>query len=218
MNLEEIEVSGDFPLDEVREKTRDFEFCMEHIDSYFGKESNLSCTVGKFPEKHSPDYCWGGCPGALQEAMHIFKAYYPHIEQEMKKVRYVVGKVEGPLDLKEDERVIFAGNCTSWEGQIDGEDVRIESSYKTTTEVDEKKTKSNDLLLKTFKTLWASNKRRGKRYLHAKGCPLSVGDHVHYLSIVGKIKNINFDPRMVVSLNVLYWVMRLNRFLKRFTG
>ncbi len=216
MNLEEIEVAGDFPLDEVREKTTDFEFCMEHIDSYFGKDSNISCTVGTFPEKHSPDYCWGGCPGALQEAMHIFKAYYPNVEKEMKKVRYVVGKVEGPLDLEEDEKVIFAGNCTSWEGTIDGENVKIESSYKTSTEVDEKKTKSNDMLLKTLKTLWAANKRRGKRYTHAKGCTLSVGDHVHYLSVISKIKNVNFDPRMVVSLNVLYWVMRLNRFINRF--
>jgi len=33
--------------------------------------------------------------------------------------------VEGPLDLDEGERVIFAGNCTSWKGKIDGKDVNI---------------------------------------------------------------------------------------------
>lgn len=94
MNLEEIEVGGNLPLQEVQGKTRNFEFCMEHIDNYFGKNGNLKCTVGTFPEEHSPDYCWGGCPGALQEAMHIFKAYYPNVSKEMKRVRYVVGKVE----------------------------------------------------------------------------------------------------------------------------
>ncbi len=67
MDIEEIEVLGDFPLEAVQEHTRDFAFCMEKIDDYFGDESNLSCTVGTFPEAHSPDYCWGGCPGALQE-------------------------------------------------------------------------------------------------------------------------------------------------------
>ena len=67
MDIAEIEVLGDFPLEEVQEHTRGFAFCMERIDDYFGEESNLSCTVGTFPEAHSRDYCWGGCPGALQE-------------------------------------------------------------------------------------------------------------------------------------------------------
>jgi hypothetical protein len=49
MNIEEIDVSGDFPLEEVRGKTKNFEFCMEHIDSYFSKDSNLTCNVGAFP-------------------------------------------------------------------------------------------------------------------------------------------------------------------------
>jgi len=218
MNLEEIDVLGDFPLKEVQEKTRSFEFCMEHVDSYFGGESNLSCTVGTFPEKHSPDYCWGGCPGALQEAMHIFKGYYPNVNKEMKKVRYVVGKIDEPLELEEDEKVIFAGDCTSWEGRINGDHVKIESSYKSSKEVDERKTKSNDMLLKTCKTLYKCFKQKSSRYIHAKGCPVSVGDHVHYLSAIAKIKNVNFDPRMLLPLNVDYWKMRTNRALNRLFG
>jgi uncharacterized protein (DUF362 family) len=215
MKLEEIDVLGNFPLKEVQEKTRNFQFCMEHIDSYFGAESNLSCTVGTFPEEHSPDYCWGGCPGALQEAMHIFKGYYPNVNKEMKKVRYVVGRVDGPIELDEDERVIFAGDCTRWEGRINGDPVKIESSYRGPKEVDECKTKSNDMLLKTWKTLWNCFKHKNSRYIHAKGCPVSVGDHVHCLSAIGKIKNVNFDQRMVVPLNIEYWKMRTMRALHR---
>ena len=105
--MDQIEVGGDFPLDEVREKTRNFEFCLERIDDYFGADSNLSCTVGTFPEAHSPDYCWGGCPGSLQEAMHIFRGFYPDVDKDMHKVRYVVGKVDGPLNLEDGERVLF---------------------------------------------------------------------------------------------------------------
>ena len=218
MNIEEIDVSGDFPLEEVRGKTQNFEFCMEHIDSYFGKDSNLTCKVGAFPEKHSPDYCWGGCPGALQEAMHIFKGYYPNVNREMKKVRYIVGKVDEPLDLDPDEKVIFAGNCTSWKGTIDGKDVRIESSYKSPAEVNEQNTKSNDMLLKTWQTLWACFKQKNSRYIHAKGCPVSVGNHVHYLSAIGKINNVNFDSRMLIPVNIAYWRMRTYRLLNRFIG
>jgi uncharacterized protein (DUF362 family) len=215
MKLDEIEVSGDFPLGEMQKKTKSFEFCMEHIDSYFEKSPNLSCTVGTFPEKHSPDYCWGGCPGSLQETMHIFRAFYPEIEKEMGKVRYVVGKVEGPLNLEEGEKVLFAGDCTSWEGEIDGEHVKIESAYKTTSEVDEKKAKSNDLQLKiisaSLHTLF--NK---KRYIHLKGCPTSVAQHVNYLSSIAKIPNVNFDPRLVFGVNAAYYKMQFMKILNKF--
>jgi hypothetical protein len=81
--------------------------------------------------------------------------------------------------------------------------------------VDEGKTKSNDMLLKTWKTLWNCFRHKNSRYIHAKGCPVSVGDHVHCLSAIGKIHNVNFDPRMVVPANVGYWKMRTMRALHR---
>ncbi|MCP4666499.1 MAG: DUF362 domain-containing protein [Deltaproteobacteria bacterium] len=216
MDLEEIDVSGDFPLEAVREKTKGFQFCMERIDDYFGEESNLSCTVGTFPEEHSPDYCWGGCPGALQEAMHIFRSFYPGVDREMKKIRFVVGKVEGPLQLDEDETVVFAGDCTSWEGEIDGKDVKIEADYKNYASVDETKTRSNDMLLKTMKTLSHAFRNRSSRWIHAKGCTLSVAEIVHYLSVLAKIDNPNLDVRLSFSVNIAYWQMRFMRFMNRF--
>jgi len=214
IKLDEIDVSGDFPLEAVQKKTKNFQFCMEHIDSYFDKSPNLNCTVGTFPEKHSPDYCWGGCPGSLQEAMHIFRAFYPDIETKMGKIRYVVGKVEGPLNLAEGEKVIFAGDCTSWEGEIDGEHVKIENRYKTTSEVDEKKAKSNDLQLKIASATLHGMLNR-KRYIRIKGCPTSVAQNVNYLSSMAKIPNINFDPRLVFGVNAGYYQMRFKRFVNQ---
>lgn len=211
--LEDIELLGDFPLDEIQERTKDFQFCMERIDDYFGKEGHLSCTVGTFPEQDSPEYCWGGCPGALQEAMHIFRGYLPDVDREMKNVRYVVGRLEGPIELAEGERVIFAGDCTHWEGRIDSESVRIEGSYVRHCDKGVAKAKSNDMLLKIMGALWLCLKRRSSRYIHVKGCPVSVAQHVSYLSSVGKVPNPNFDPRMVVSVNIAYWQMRFNRFV-----
>jgi uncharacterized protein (DUF362 family) len=218
MNLDAIDVSGDFPLQEVQEKTTGFEFCMERIDDYFGEESNLSCTVGTFPEEHSPDYCWGGCPGALQEAMHIFRGFYPNVDREMKKTRFVIGKVDGPLEVGDDEMVIFAGDCTSWEGKLDGEEVKIESSYKNYRFVDETKTKSNDMLMKYLKTLSHAYVNRRKRWIHAKGCTLSVAEIVNYLSVLAKIGNPNFDSRLYLPANIAYWQMRSKRLANRLFG
>jgi hypothetical protein len=218
MSLDEIEVSGDFPLGDVQEKTKNFEFCLERIDNYFGEDNNISCTVGTFPEGHSADYCWGGCPGALQEAMHIFKGFYPDAQNEMKKVRYVVGRVEGPIDVAGDERVLFSGDCTSWKGRINGKNISIKSSYKTTKEVDARNTKTHDMLLRIISALWNCLIHRSSPYIHAKGCPVSVADHVNYLSSVGKIRNPNFDPRLAVGATVTYWQMRFKRFVNRFLG
>jgi len=216
MNLDQIEVGGDFPLEEMQQKTRNFEFCLERIDDYFGEQSNLSCTVGAFPEKHASDYCWGGCPGALQEAMHIFRGFYPDVDQKMGKIRYVVGKVDAPLDLADNERVIFAGSCTSWEGRIDGQNVKIESSYKTFSEVDETKSKSNDMLLKFMGTQTHALMNRSARYIHINGCPLSVAQHVNYLSAMANIGNPILDPRLLIPVNIGYWQMQFNRLLNRF--
>jgi hypothetical protein len=218
MVLDQIDVGGDYPLEEVQNRTENFKFCVERIDNYFSGTRNLSCTVGTFPEKHSSDYCQGGCPGALQEAVHIFRGFNPDVDRQMRKVRYAVGKINGPLNLAKDERVIFAGNCTSWEGDINGESVKIESSYKTADDVDEKRTNSNDMLLKTAKAILHSLLKRRSRYLDAKGCPLSVAQHVNYVSYMANIKNPNFDPRLFIPINIAYWQMRFFRFLNRFIG
>ena len=213
--LDEIEVAGDFPLEQVRERTRGFRFVLERIDKYFGQESNLTCTVGGFPEEHSPDYCRGGCPGALQEAMHILNQFSPNAEQKMRKIRYVIGRTNDPLDLDEGERVLFAGDCTNWEGCFDGKEVKIEGNYRTTGRTDVRKTKSNDMLLKMLGSFWKCFRRRSARYIHARGCPVSVAEHLNYLSSMGGIANPNLDPKLVLPLNIAYWRMRIGRLLNR---
>jgi len=218
MDLNEIEVGGDFPLDEARERSANFEFCLERIDDYFNGQSNIRCTVGTFPEAHSRDYCWGGCPGALQEAMHILQGFHPDARTAMAKIRYVVGAVDGPLDLEKDEKVIFAGACTSWRGTIDGQEVNIESAYQTREQTDARKTRSNDLIHKTNKALWNCVKSGGKRYLRASDCPVSVADHVNYVSYLGKLGNPNFDSRLFAPITAAYFHMRANRLWNRLFG
>ena len=211
IDLDQIDVVGDYPLAEVQARTTGFQFLMERIDTYFKPESHLTCTVGAFPEAHSPDYCWGGCPGALQEAMHILKAYASDVEQTMQKVRYVVGQVEGPLDLEPDERVIFAGDCTSWDGEIDGEHVRIEPRYRTKDRIDARRTRSNDMLLGLARTFGILLRSRNKRWVHVPGCTVSVANHVNALSFAGKIGNPVLDRRMLFGVNRAYYEAHLHR-------
>lgn len=216
MDLGEIEVAGDFPLDEVQEKTRRFEFCVERIDRYFQPGGFLHCTVGRFPEGR--DYCWGGCPGALQEAAHILRVYDEAAVRAMRPVRYVVGETREPLELQEGERVLFAGECTAWRGRIRGKEVCIEGRYRPPQPGEEAHRPSNDMLRRTAAALWNTLKRPGAGHLHARGCPVSVADHVHYLARYGGIRNPNLDPRLLVPVTLAYCQMRLGRFWNRFIG
>ncbi len=216
IDINDIEIGGDFPLEELQENNKNFRFCLERIDNYFNVKGNLTCTVGTFPEQHSRDYCWGGCPGSLQESIHIYKTAHPDVLKKIKKIRYVVGQVEGDLDLQEDERVLFAGNCTSYKGKLNGSFVTINSTYKTSSEINVRKTKSNDMVKRTFITMKNVLFNRKKRYLRAKGCPVSVADHVHYISGLGDIPNMNFEPKLMLLSNLAYLQMRIMRFLNRF--
>jgi uncharacterized protein (DUF362 family) len=218
MSLDDIEVLGDFPLGEVRERSEGFAFCNERVDDYFADDPNLRCTVGRFPEAHSREYCWGGCPGALQEAVHIVKAATPKEYSEMRKIHYVVGQVDAPLEEREGETVIFAGDCTRWSGTLSGEPVKIKSRYVTASKVDEDKTPSNDMLLKTLRTVLRCLRVRKKPFLRAVGCPVPVGDHVHYLSFLGRIPNPNFDRRILFEINIAYLKMRFMRLWHRIFG
>jgi uncharacterized protein (DUF362 family) len=215
MDIEQIQIDGDITVSELQERNRDFEFCLEHIDDYFGPETNLRCTVGKFPEKHSPDYCWGGCPGALQEAMHIFRGFNPEVDRRLGKIRYVVGEVEGPLDLEPDERVIFAGDCTCWEGKIDNRKVKIDSCYRTTEQVDETRTRSYDMVSKVGHAIAHAALNSRSRWIRIKGCPVSVAEHVHYFSSFGRVANPQFDPKLFVPVTIDYAKMHIGRLYNR---
>ena len=211
MDINQIQIDGDISIEDLQGQNRDFEFCLEQITDYFGPETNLRCTVGKFPEQHSPNYCWGGCPGALQEAMHIFRGFNSAVDQQLGKIHYVVGQVEGPLDLKPDERVLFAGDCTCWEGRIDGQPVRIESRYHSADQVDESRTRPYDMIQKVSRAIAHAGMNGRSRWIRIKGCPVSVAEHVHYVSALGRIPNPMFDTRLLIPVTIDYAKMRFGR-------
>lgn len=220
IDLKDIEIIGDYPLEEVQKKTRDYKSLYIPIDKGFEKNRKIRCIVGEFPEKHSKEYCWGGCPGSLTEVWTLSKAFFPDTEDRMKKMVFVVGHVKDDLNLDRDERVLFMGDCAKWEGIINGKKVKIEGDYKTTSEVDPTKAKTNDMLLKILqaKAHATYNKFVRAKYVHVKGCPVSVARLVSYFCTLYRVPDFNFDRRLLWGLNIAYWQMRANRFLRKIIG
>jgi hypothetical protein len=94
----------------------------------------------------------------------------------------------------------------------------VRESYERNREPEVSETRSNDMILKVLGALWHGWRRRKSPYLHVKGCPVSVAQHVSYLSSLGGLPNPNFDPRMVFSVNIAYWQMRVHRLLNQWLG
>jgi uncharacterized protein (DUF362 family) len=219
-SLDQVEVGGDFPLDEIRIKTQNFTIVHERIDTYF-KDGPVTCTVGTFPEEDR-DYCWGGCPGALEEAIHLYRRVKPDIENEMMPVRFVVGSVEGPLDLADDEKVLFVGDCTSWQGQIDGEQVKVESCYTNNRDVNPRGMQSVDPIRHILRFARTTIGRKNTRWMRLHGCPVSQASQQEYLAFLGEVDNPVADPEVLkgVTLNIYldYLKMRTNRLLHHVFG
>jgi hypothetical protein len=67
------------------------------------------------------------------------------------------------------------------------------------------------MLKKSFIPAINMLKHRKQRYIRIDGCPVSVGDHVHYVSGLGGVGNPNYDKRMFFGATLAYWQMRLGR-------
>jgi hypothetical protein len=65
------------------------------------------------------------------------------------------------------------------------------------------------MLLKFITTQFHTLRNKSSRYIHVKGCPTSVAQHVNYLAAMAKINNPNFDPRLIVQVNTSYYQMQL---------
>ena len=221
IDLEDIEIIGDYPLEEIQDKTKNFMSLYKPIDKMFEKHPKIRCVVGKFPEKHSKDYCWGGCPGSLTEMWTVCERFFPDATDRMKKkLVYVVGDVKGEIKVDKDEKVLFVGNCAKWEGTIDGKKVKVEGNYKTTDDVNPRKAKTNDMIIKIViaKSHALLKKLTRAKHVHVKGCPLSVASLMSYFCTLFGVPDCNFDKRLLYGLNIRYWQMRSIRFFRRIIG
>jgi uncharacterized protein (DUF362 family) len=219
--LDDIEIGGDYPPEEVRARSAGFRILHRRIDEHF-RDGPVTCTVGAFPEEEWRDYCWGGCPGVLQEVVHLCRRVFPGCEDHMKKVRCVVGRVAGPLDLAPDERVLFLGDCTSWEGAIDGEPVAIESRHTSHRDLGHHGHQSVDPLRGMLRFRRAARRAQGVRWHRLGGCPVSQAELHHYLALLGGIPDVGGHSALLRgrSSHVYtdYLKMRTMRLLRHVVG
>jgi uncharacterized protein (DUF362 family) len=181
--LSEIELGGDVTLDEARERAKGFKVGLIRVEKYF-EGSNITAYAGPPPKSENTDYCWGGCPGAIEEAIEMLRIYDTECDQKMPRLHVVFGRYEGGIDAKPGERVVFIGDCAEWKGRIGNDLIEIDNLYRHRDTIDPHHVVGEDIADKMRKMRKVLHESAGKQTMRLTGCPVSVAEQLWALIAV----------------------------------
>jgi uncharacterized protein (DUF362 family) len=217
MDMKAIKLSGDVTFDEAKSRAKGFQVGLIRVEKYF-EGTNIYAYAGPPPGHGSDGYCWGGCPGVMEEVIEVLRLVDPQCDAKLPKIHLVFGHYKGPLDIEYGEKVVFVGDCCSWEGKLGQELVQIKSVYKDRSTLDPHDAKHNDVYARMIKMAKKLREASSSPYIRLEGCPVSIGELILLLAELGGIKNPYFDRRQIVGFNLSYLQWRSTELWKRLRG
>jgi uncharacterized protein (DUF362 family) len=196
LDLDQVEISGDVSLDEAKARAKGFRVGLIRVEKYF-EGTSITAYAGPPPEPEHSDYCWGGCPGAIEEAIEILRVFDEQCDAKMPRMHVVFGAYDGPIPAAPGEKVIFIGDCAQWKGSLAGKPVEIRSLYKDRSHLDPHSEKHQDIFQKMAVTTKKIATSRSEPHIRLEGCPVSVAEQVLALVSVGGLKNPYMDAKNV---------------------
>jgi uncharacterized protein (DUF362 family) len=213
-DLAKIRITGDVSLDEARARAKGFRVGLIRVEKYF-EGTNISAYAGPPPEGEGADYCWGGCPGAIEEAIEILRVYDQTTDQKIPRMHVVFGAYDGPIHAAPGEKVVFIGDCAEWKGQLAGKPVAIENIYKPRSTMDPHSAKSEDVFVKMAN---AYRELRGRDVIRLEGCPVSVMEQVLALIEIAGLKSPFFQRENMTSFTRGYFGWKARAALNTLAG
>jgi uncharacterized protein (DUF362 family) len=217
MAMKDIVLTGDVSMDEAKSRAKGFQVGLIRVEKYF-EGTNIHAYAGAPPGHGSDGYCWGGCPGVMEEVIEVLRLVDLECDKKLPKLHLVFGAYKGPLDASYGEKVIFIGDCVSWEGKLGSELVQIKSVYKDRSTLDPHSAKHNDVYARMIKMAKKLREAKNSQYIRLEGCPVSIGELILMLAELGGIKNPYFDRRMATKFNLAYLQWRGTAAWKRLRG
>ncbi len=217
IDLEEIDIVGSVSLNDAKARAAGFRVGLIPVDEYF-KGSSIRAYGGTPPKPSNTDYCWGGCPGALEEAIEILRQFDTGTDDKIPPTHIVFGAWDKPLDVNPGEKVIFMGDCATYRGPVAGRDVVIENVYEDRSTKKPLDAKDVDIFGKMIGTTLAWQSMRSKDVLEIRGCPVSVAEQVLLLVKLGKLKNPYMDPLVALRFTNAYLGKRARNAMNRLLG
>jgi uncharacterized protein (DUF362 family) len=199
-NLRDIEITGDVTLEEAKRRAKGFKVGLIRVEKYF-EGTHISAYAGPPPEPEHGDYCWGGCPGAIEEAIEILRVFDKQTDERMPHMHVVFGAYDGQIPAKPGEKVVFIGDCATWKGELHGKHVSIENVYKPRSTLDPHTARSQDI----FAKLASAKGKLSGDVIRLEGCPVSVAEQVLALVTIGKLKNPYYDRKNMLTFGRAYF-------------
>lgn len=175
--LADIELSGDVTLEQAQARAKGFKVGLIRVEKYF-EGTSITAYAGPPPKSENTDYCWGGCPGAIEEAIEMLRQYDAECDKKMPRLHVVFGNYKGEIDAKPGERVVFIGDCAEWKGKIGNDLIEIDNLYRHRSTLDPHTIEGEDMLDKILKTRKAFKEAEGKPVMRLTGCPVSVAEQL----------------------------------------
>jgi hypothetical protein len=216
-DLAKIKVIGDVTLDEAKARAKGFEVGLIRVEKYF-EGTRITAYAGPPPESELTDYCWGGCPGAIEEAIEILRLYDKELDSTMQRLHVVFGAYRGRIDAKPGEKVVFIGDCANWEGNLGDKLVQVRSVYKERATKDPHHARHDDIFAKMVSVKRKVAKAKKDSHVRLEGCPVSVAEQVLAIVELGKTKNPYLNAREAMIFNKAYFMWRLVTMAKRLIG
>ncbi len=216
VDLSEIDVVGGVSLDEAKERATGFKVGLIRVEDYF-KGTNITAYAGR-PPSDTTDYCWGGCPGAIEEAIEILRVFDRKTDERMAKMHVVFGGYDGEIKAEPGERVVFIGDCATFKGKISGKDVVVESRYLDRSKKSPYTAKSPDIFAKMAGVEWEFYRKRNDQVIRLAGCPVSVAEQVLALVKLGGLRNPYLDPKQSIPFTNAYFKKRTHDLIQRILG
>ncbi len=214
-DLSKIKITGDVTLEEAQARAKGFKVGLIRVEKYF-EGTNITAYAGAPPDAEHSDYCWGGCPGAIEEAIEILRVFDKETDSKLPRMHVVFGDYKGEIDAKPGEKVIFIGDCATWKGSINDKLVEIKNVYKERSTFDPHTAKHEDIFVK----LASAKAKLAGEVVRLEGCPVSVAEQVlAILAVAPKVKNPYLDRSNVLTFARAYlgWKARvsLNKLQRR---
>lgn len=103
--LSDIEITGDVRLDELQEKTKDWDLGYMRVDE-------LNCGMDILAGE---PYCTGGCHGVFLDWLYMIKDRKPALWKNLPAWTVVIGKYSGDVEAK---KVMIIGRCSGVQGRL----------------------------------------------------------------------------------------------------
>jgi len=217
VDLARITLSGDVSLDEARERAHGYKVGLVRVDKFF-EGTRISAYAGPAPGQTADQTCSGGCPGALEEAIEVLRRFDAQAELSMPRLHFVFGDYRGPIEAAYGEKVIFVGDCATFEGSLGDQPISIENLYRDRSEFDPRAAVHQDIFKKMLTTLGEIRAAKHRPYLRLEGCPVSVANLMLVLAELGKLPNPYLTSNLALPFAKHYATWRAGTLQRRLTG